>query len=113
MKELLNRVIAALLITLAVTAGIWFARPPLAAAPATVIPEPGGAPLPIPAPIPVAPAGRRTTLTTIEVPVEVEIATGPPAVQAAEKPSETKPSETKPKPQTNCRPSRRGWFRRR
>ena len=103
--KLLSRILtAAVLIALAVTAGVWLARPPLAAAtgrPTKIIPEPAWAPLPIPA----APKP-----TIIEARVEAEIAATaapkPPAVKLTEKPAETRP-------QPNCPPRRRGLFRRR
>ena len=63
--KLLSRILtAAVLIALAVTAGVWLARPPLAAATARqtkIVSEPAEAPLPIPAPIPAVPVVRPTT----------------------------------------------------
>jgi hypothetical protein len=112
--KLLSRILtAAVLIALAVTAGVWLAHPPLAAAtghPTKIIPEPAGAPLPIPAPIPAVPIARPTTPIIIEVPVEVEIAGAAPV---AEPPPTMRAAETKPKPQSNYPPARRGLFRRR
>ena len=111
--KLLSRILtAAVLIALAVTAGVWLARPPLAAAtarPTKIIPEPAEAPLPIPAPIPAVPVARPTTPTIIEVPVEVEIAAAAP-VADHRRPCAAEP---KPKPQSNYQPARRGLFRRR
>ena len=61
--KLLSRILtAAVLIALAVTAGVWLARPPLAAATARqteIVSEPAEAPLPIPAPIPAVPVVAR------------------------------------------------------
>jgi hypothetical protein len=112
--KLLSRILtAAILIASAVTAGVWLARPPLAAATARqtkIVSEPAEAPLPIPAPIPAVPVVRPTTPTIIEVPVEVEIAVAAPV---AESPPTMSAAEPKPKPQSNYPPARRGLFRRR
>ena len=111
--KLLSRILtAAVLIALAVTAGVWLAHPPLAAAtghPTKIIREPAGAPLPIPAPISAVPIARPTTPLIIEVPVEVEIAAPAAAVS---KPPAIKSNEPTPQPQPACQP-RRARFRRR
>ena len=104
--KLLSRVLtAAVLIALAVTAGVWLARPPLAAAtgrPTKIIPEPAEAPLPIPG----VPAVSLTTPTITNVPVEVEIV-AEPASRCRQTGAKSKP------PQSTCQPRRRGLFRRR
>jgi hypothetical protein len=107
--ELLNRaLVAATLIALAVTLGVWLSRAPLAAAPATTPTPVKTAPEPTLTPPPAAPAVTPLpiTPTVIEVPVEVEIATTaePPAVESDGPRPESKPS---------CSPHRRGLFRRR
>ena len=106
--KLLSRVLtAAVLIALAVTAGVWLGRPPLAAAtgrPTKIIPEPAEAPLPIPG----VPAASPTTPTFINVPVEVEI-----VAKAASEPLAAKTGAKSKPPQSTCQPRRRGLFRRR
>lgn len=103
--DLLNRaIIAAALVALAVTLGVWLTRAPLTAAPAASPAKTAPEPILAPPPTPIRPA---TTPTIIEVPVEVEItATADPSPAVA-------PAQPKPEPKPACQARRRGLFRRR